>query len=63
MRKYIESFYFAAATIMLIGAKGETLMETSFLICILLITVGVFAYLISTISNIIKNYLFIIRSL
>lgn len=49
--RYIESFYFSVATVMLIGTKGETTIETVFLVGTLLITVGVFAYLISTISK------------
>lgn len=41
---------------MLIGSKGETLAETLYLIIILLITVGVFPYLISTISNLLNKF-------
>lgn len=36
---------------MLIGSKGNTLLETIFVIGTLLVTVGVFAYTISTISS------------
>lgn len=53
--RYIECFYFSAALIMLIGTKGETVVETLFTSTVLLITVGVFAYLISTISTIIEE--------
>lgn len=40
---------------MLIGTKGTTFYETVFVIIILLCTVGVFAYLISSISMIIEE--------
>lgn len=40
---------------MLIGTKGETVLETLFVTVTLLVTVGVFAYLISTISMIIQE--------
>lgn len=42
--------YFSVATLMLIGTKGETEIENVFLICTLLVTVGVFAFMISTIG-------------
>lgn len=51
----MESFYFSAALIMLIGTKGDTFLETLFTTLMLLITVGVFAYLISTISTILEE--------
>lgn len=62
--KYAESFYFAVATTMLIGSSGNTYIETIYISITVLVTVGVFAYLISTISmllegiNLIKNYNF-----
>lgn len=58
MYKYIECLYFSVATLMLIGSKGETLWESIFLIIILIITVGAFAYIISTIS---KLFVFVIK--
>ena len=48
----MESVYWAVATLMLIGTKGDTLIETIFTTCILYFTVGIFAYLISNISTI-----------
>lgn len=49
----IINIYRSVATIMLIGTKGDTFLETLFVTITLLLTVGVFAYLISTISMII----------
>lgn len=38
--RYIESFYFSTATIMLIGTKGDTSLEVLFVTVILFFTVG-----------------------
>lgn len=40
---------------MLIGVKGESHLETTFTVVTLMITVGVFAYLISKISMILEE--------
>ena len=51
--RYWECFYWATATMMLVGSKGETFVETISCTLILLITVGFFAYILSSIANII----------
>lgn len=40
---------------MLIGSREETLIERVFVTCTLIVTVGVFAYMISTISMILEE--------
>lgn len=53
--RYLENYYFTVALVMLIGSHGETFIEILYLTLTLLITVGVFAYLLSNISNIIED--------
>jgi len=40
---------------MLVGAKGDTFIETIFCTVILFTTVGIFAYTLSSISNIFEE--------
>lgn len=40
------SFYWALATMMLIGTRGYNFLETSFTTISVLLTVGVFAYVV-----------------
>lgn len=40
---------------MLIGTKGNTFIEVLFITAVLIVTVGVFAYLLSKISSIIEE--------
>ena len=47
--RYSESFYWALATFLLVGSKGETFYETVFCITVLLMTICAFAYILSTI--------------
>lgn len=47
--RYIQSFYWALATIMLVGSSGETFAETIFCCFTLLSTVGIFATILSKI--------------
>lgn len=47
---YTESYYWALATVALIGTKGTTLLETIYCIFTLLWTVGVFATILSTVT-------------
>lgn len=47
---YIESYYWAIATVTLIGTKGITTLETLFTIFTLICTVGVFATILSTVT-------------
>ena len=47
--------YWAVATLMLIGTKGDTFVEVTFVTFVLYVTVGIFAYLISEISSIIDE--------
>ena len=47
--------YWAVATLMLIGTKGDTFVEVTFVTFVLYVTVGIFAYLISNISTIIDD--------
>ncbi|KRX10765.1 Cyclic nucleotide-binding protein [Pseudocohnilembus persalinus] len=54
-QKYFESLYWAQATIMLIGSKGQTNLETIFCIFTLFCTVGMFATIISRISSILND--------
>jgi len=49
-KRYIESFYWGLATFLLIGSKGDTFFEVFYCVLILLQTVGVFAYILFTIS-------------
>ncbi|KRW99582.1 Cyclic nucleotide-binding protein [Pseudocohnilembus persalinus] len=53
--RYMESFYWAIATIMLIGTKGQTFLETIFCCITLLITVGMFAKILSKIQMILEE--------
>jgi len=48
--RYVEGFYWSIATFLLVGSKGDSFEETIFCILVLLITIGLFAYIISTIS-------------
>ncbi|KRX11044.1 Cyclic nucleotide-binding protein [Pseudocohnilembus persalinus] len=48
--QYIQSFYWAIATIMLIGTQGETDIETVFAVLSLLVTVGYFAKILGQVS-------------
>ena len=48
--RYVESFYWGIATFLLVGSKGDTLYETIYCILVLLITIGLFAYILSSIS-------------
>ncbi|KRX10867.1 Cyclic nucleotide-binding protein [Pseudocohnilembus persalinus] len=49
-KQYSESFYWALATVSLIGSKGETTAETVYCIFVLSCTIGVFATILSKIS-------------
>ena len=51
----MESFYWATATIMLIGTKGDNFIETLFATSILFLTVGIFGYLINRIGMILDE--------
>ena len=53
--RYIEGFYWGIATFLLVGSKGDTFVETVFCIVVLLITIGLFAYIISTIGQIMED--------
>ncbi|KRX08143.1 Cyclic nucleotide-binding protein [Pseudocohnilembus persalinus] len=50
--QYIESYYWALATMTLIGTKGSTEIETAFCIIMLSWTIGIFAAILSTVSNV-----------
>ena len=50
--RYIEGFYWAIATFLLVGSKGDTAIESVFSISLLIITVGLFAYILSTIGQV-----------
>lgn len=50
-----ESFYWAIATIMLVGSKGNSFLETIFCCLTLLSTVGMFATILSKISMILEE--------
>jgi len=50
--KYVEGFYWAIATFLLVGSKGDTVVETVYCIIMLIITVFLFAYILSTIQQI-----------
>ncbi|KRX01124.1 Cyclic nucleotide-binding protein [Pseudocohnilembus persalinus] len=52
---YQHCFYWAIATVMLIGSKGNNNIEAWFTILTILTCVGVFAYTISEIANIIDD--------
>lgn len=52
---YVESFYWALATIMLVGSKGTTYFETIFCICTLLCTVGMFAKILSMVAMVMEE--------
>jgi len=49
-KRYLESFYWAVATFLLIGSKGDTSIETIYCIIILFITIGLFAYILNSIG-------------
>lgn len=51
----MKSFYWAIATVMLIGTAGNTFVEILFLCIILCVTVGIFGYLIGNINIIISE--------
>lgn len=53
--RYSESFYWSLATIMLVGSKGETFLETIFCCFTLLATVGMFATILSKIAMILEE--------
>lgn len=53
--RYSESFYWALATIMLVGSKGETFLETIFCCATLVTTVGMFATILSKIAMILEE--------
>lgn len=53
--RYAESFYWSLATIMLVGSKGETLLEIIFCCLTLLTTVGMFATILSKITQLIEE--------
>lgn len=46
----MESFYWSLATIMLVGSKGETLLETIFCCLTLMTTVGMFATILTRVT-------------
>ncbi|KRX04709.1 hypothetical protein PPERSA_03100 [Pseudocohnilembus persalinus] len=54
--QYMESFYWAQATIMLVGTKGDTFIETCYACTVLFITVGYFAIILSAIANLLQDY-------
>ncbi|KRW98932.1 CRAL-TRIO domain [Pseudocohnilembus persalinus] len=54
-KRYIVTYYWAVATLMLVGSSGNNSIETAFTIITLLWTVGIFAYIISKISMIIQE--------
>jgi len=47
--RYAESFYWALATFLLVGSKGDSFYETLFAIAVLLVTICTFAYILQTI--------------
>jgi len=53
--RYIESFYWSLATFLLVGSKGDTPAETIYCIIILMITVGLFAYILSILGGIVGD--------
>ncbi len=65
--RYAESFYWAQATIMLVGSKGlflliiifysigDTFIETVFCCCTLFGTVGMFATILSSVASIMEE--------
>ena len=53
--RYMESFYWAAATMMLVGTKGNNVQELIFTVIIMFATVGFFAYLINSIGMILDE--------
>lgn len=57
----MNSFYWGMATVLLIGTKGESDLEVVYTSIVLFGTVGVFAYILGTISNFlnIKNIIYI----
>lgn len=48
--KYFESFYWAIATFLLVGSKGDTFAETIYCIITLVITIPIFGFILSTIG-------------
>ena len=50
-KKYAECFYWATATIMLIGTKPDTFVETIFTTVMLFITIGFFAVILGEIGK------------
>ena len=48
--RWIESFYWACATMMLVGSKGNNFEEILLTTITMLITVGMFAYIINSIG-------------
>jgi len=48
--RYIEGFYWSIATFLLVGSKGDTFAETVYCIGMLILTIVMFAYIISTIG-------------
>jgi len=53
--RYVEAFYWACATLMLVGSKGTTNLENLFTTFSLLTLVSVFAYILSEIGMIISE--------
>ena len=55
LSRYIESFYWALGTFLLIGSKGDTFAEQFYCLFILLCTIGLFGYILSTIGQIVDD--------
>jgi len=48
--RYTEGYYWGISTFLLVGSKGDTFLETVYCIAVLLITIGLFAYILSSIQ-------------
>ena len=54
-KRYTEGFYWAISTFLLVGSKGETFLETVYCIIMLVITIFLFSYILSTIGQILED--------
>lgn len=54
-KRYAECFYWATATMMLVGSKGDTFIETIFCTLTLFTTIGAFAYILGNIASILEE--------
>lgn len=48
---YVNSFYWGIATVLLIGTVGTSDLEVVYVSVVLFVTVGVFAYILGSISK------------